>query len=107
MTITFKNISEGVYNASISDIEEIYNRSGFYLRFIFTVNDSKFIEHNFSATLKVSGSKQSGFYRWITNLLGYETDMINTDDLIGNECLISIVKTDDNCFSVHSISPLH
>ncbi len=107
MTISFKNISEGIYNAHISDIEEIYSRSGFYLRFIFTVDDSRFIEHIFSTTLKVSGSKTSDFYHWITNLIGHETDLLDTDSLIGKQLPISIVKMDDNLFSAYPVSHLH
>ncbi len=107
MTISFNDISEGQHDARISDVEEVYNRSGFYLRFIFTVSDSKFNEHDFSTTLKVSGSKNSNFYRWITNLVGHEIDIIDTDCLIGKQCRISVVKMDDNLFSVHPISPLY
>ncbi len=106
MTISFKNISDGSYNAYISDIQEISTMSDFYLRFIFNVVDSKFIEHIFSTTLKVSGSKNSSFYRWITNLVGRDIDMIDTDSLIGKQLRISVVKMDDNLFSVHPVSPL-
>ena len=107
MTISFKNISDGTYDAHISDIQGIYNRSGFYLRFFFTVVDSKFIEHLFSTTLKVSGSKKSDFYRWITNLIGHETDLLDTDSLIRKQLRISIVKINDNLFSAYPVSHLH
>ncbi|MCP4912164.1 MAG: hypothetical protein GY909_03510 [Oligoflexia bacterium] len=107
MTISFKDISEGQHDARISDVEEVYNKSGFYLRFIFTVSDSKFNEHDFSATLKVSGSKKSYFYRWITNLVGREIDLLDTSSLIGKLCRISVVKLDDNLFSVHPVSHLY
>ncbi len=108
MTISFKNISDGTYDAYISDIQEISNRaSDCYLRFIFNVVDSTFIEHIFSTTLKVSGSKTSDFYHWITNFIGHETDLLDTDSLIGKQLRISIVKMDDNLFSVCPVSPLH
>ncbi len=107
MTISFKNISDGTYDAYISDIHEIYTRSDYYLRFIFKVVDSIFIKHTFSATLKVSGSKGSHFYRWITNLVGHEIDTIDTYSLLGKQCRISVVKIDDNHFSVHPVSHLY
>ncbi|MCP4911502.1 MAG: hypothetical protein GY909_00165 [Oligoflexia bacterium] len=107
MTISFNDISEGQHDARISDIEVVYNKSGEYLRFIFTVSDSKFNEHDFSTTLKVSGSKKSDFYRWITILVGREIDLLDTCSLIGKQCRISVVKMGNDLFSVHPVSPLH
>ncbi len=107
MTISFKNIPDGTYNAYISDIHEIYTSSDYYLRFIFKIDDSIFIKHTFSTTLKVSGSKKSYFYRWITNLVGREIDMIDTCSLLGKQCHISVVKTGNNLFSVNPVSTLH
>lgn len=106
MTISFKDISTGTYNACIYDIQEIYSKSDFYLRFIFNLADSKFIDHSFSATLKVSGSKTSPFYRWITTLIGHETDLLDTDSLIGKKCHISIMKIHDHLFLAYPASTL-
>lgn len=104
MIICFNDIHDGLYKAAVTDIEERINSRGNYsLCFYFSITEGNFIGRTFSALLKPSASKNSKFFAWISNILGFEPQALDTSELIGKKCLISIARYNNNYFKVISV----
>lgn len=107
MEFVFKDIPEGFFKAKVSDVKQEYGVYGPYLRLIFTVIDEGELNHcRFSGIVKPIPLKQGKFYRWITNILGYNPDYkFCTKDIIGKECRIYLAKQ-KNFYSVIDVSEI-
>jgi hypothetical protein len=96
MKFTFRDIQEGAYNAKVSQIKEDQGPFGPFLRLTFTIVAGELKNYKFSGVVKPTDLKQSKFYRWVTNILGQQpADDLDTNDLIGKECLILLSKVKD------------
>ena len=63
---------------------------------IFTITEGELQHYRFSGFVKPSGLKQGRFYRWITIILGEETENgFSTEELIGMDCLVYLSKRKD------------
>lgn len=105
MEFTFKDIPEGFFKAKVSQINEEKGAYGTYLRITFTITETGELNHyKFCGLVKPIPLKQSKFYRWITNILGYSPDhKFSTTDILDKECLIYLAKK-NNYYSVLDIS---
>lgn len=105
MEFTFKDIPEGFFKAKVSQIKEQMGAYGPYLRLTFTIIETGELNHyKFAGIVKPTPLKQSKFYRWITNILGYPPDhKFCTADILDKECLIYLAKK-NNYYSVLDIS---
>lgn len=94
MEFLFNDIQEGFFKAKVSKIKEENGTYGKYLRITFTIIQEGELNHyKFSGIVKPTPLKQSKFYRWISNILGYFPDhTISTEEIIGKECLVYIAK---------------
>lgn len=105
MEFIFKDINEGFFKAKLSQIKKANGKYGRYLRLIFTIiQEGELYNCRFCGIVKPNPLKHSKFYRWITNILGYEpSHKIATEDIIGKECLIYLAKQ-NNYYSVIDVS---
>lgn len=105
MEFVFNDIPEGFFKAKVSQIKEENGRFGDYLRLTFTIIEEGQLNHyKFSGIVKPTLFKQSKFYRWISNILGYLPDhKISTQDIIGKECFVYLVRQ-NNFYSVFDVS---
>lgn len=104
MKIIFQDMPTGFIKARVSDVKEKNGKYGIYLQIIFTVCEGDLKSYRFIGRIKPESFKQSKFYRWVKNILGYIPDNnFTTEELIGKECCISLVKKDD-FYSVSDVS---
>lgn len=104
MKITFKDIPTGFIKAKVSNIKEKSGAYGIYLQIIFTVCERALKSYKFTGQIKPDSFKQSKFYRWVQTILGYAPDDdFTTEELIGKECLIFLIKK-DNYYLVSDVS---
>ena len=101
----FNDIPEGFFKARVSEIKEENGKFGHYLRLIFTIVEQGQLNHyKFSGIVKPTLLKQSKFYRWISNILGYLPDhKISIHDIIGKECFVYLVRQ-NNFYYVFDVS---
>jgi hypothetical protein len=94
MEFVFTDIPQRFFKAKLSQIKKENGSFGQYLRLTFTVTENGHLFHcKFSGIVKPNPLKQSKFYRWITNILGYPPDgTLRSEDIIGHECMIYLVK---------------
>ena len=94
MKFTFNDIPEGIFKARVSQIKKENGAFGQYLRITFTIIEEGQLNHyKFSGIVKPTLLKQSKFYRWISNILGYSPDhTISTEDIIGKECFVFVTR---------------
>lgn len=108
MEFIFKDIPEGFFKAKLTRIKKENGAWGPYLRLIFTIiEEGELTDYRFSGLVKPTSLKQSKFYRWITNILGYPPDdTFCTRDLIGKECKVFLARQNDyyTIIDVYSIS---
>jgi len=105
MEFIFNDIPEGFFKAKVSQIKEENGRFGQYLRLTFTIIEEGQLNHyKFSGIVKPTLLKQSKFYRWISNILGYlPNHKISTQDLIGKECFVYLLRQ-NNFYCVFDVS---
>ena len=94
MEFRFKDIPEGFFKAKLTRIKKENGAWGPYLRFIFTIiEEGEITDYKFSGLVKPTSLKQSKFYRWVTNILGYPPgDTFCTQGLIGKECKVFLAR---------------
>ena len=93
MKVTFRDIENYYYNATVSKIKEDSGHYGAFLRMSFTILDGDLENYNFSGSVKPSPIKKSKFYRWVTNILGKEPpEEFYTEDLIDKLCVITLSR---------------
>jgi len=100
MVFRFKDIPEGKFKAELSEIRQEKGPYGPYLRLIFTIIEPGDLYHyKFSGFVKPSPFKNSKFYKWITNLLGYPpAHEVHSHQIIGKQCLVYLAKQQNNNF---------
>jgi hypothetical protein len=105
MEFVFTDIPEGFFKAKVSQIKKENGAFGQYLRLTFTIiENSQLINCKFSGIVKPTPLKQSKFYRWITNILGYPPEgPLRSEDIIGQECMIYLAKQ-KNFYTVIDVS---
>lgn len=105
MEFVFTDIQEGFFKAKLSQIKKENGSFGQYLRLTFTITENgQFYQCKFSGIVKPTPLKQSKFYRWITNILGYPPDgTLRSEDIIGQECMIYLAKQ-KNFYTVIDVS---
>lgn len=106
MEFIFKDIPEGFFKAQLSHIKEANGAWGPYLRLTFAIiEEGEFTDYKFYGFVKPVLLKQSKFYRWVTNILGYPPGHNFCDqDLIGKECKVFLAKQ-NNYYTVIDVSP--
>lgn len=106
MEFIFKEIPEGLLKARLLQIKKAEGAWGPYLRLVFTIiEEGELTDYKFSGMVKPIPLKQSKFYRWVTNILGYPPDdKFCTQDLIGKECMVYLCKQ-NNYYTVLDVSP--
>jgi hypothetical protein len=94
MEFVFTDIPEKFFKAKLSGIKKGNGAFGQYLRLTFTITENgKLKQCKFSGIVKPNPLKQSKFYRWITNILGYPPEgTVRSEDIIGQECMIYLAK---------------
>ncbi len=103
MKIQFKEIA-GFYKARLSKIKEERNIYGSYIRLIFTIIEGDLKNYRFSGCVKPTPYTTGKFYRWVTNLLGYEPEgEFCIENVIGKECLVHLTKH-KNFYIVNEVS---
>jgi hypothetical protein len=105
MEFVFNDIPEGFFKARVSQIKKENGIFGQYLRITFTIIEEGQLNHyTFSGIVKPILLKQSKFYRWISNILGYSPDhKISTQDIIGKECFVYVARQ-NNYYCVIDVS---
>ena len=105
MEFIFKDIPEGFFKAKLSQIKKANGVWGPYLRLTFTIiEEGELTDYKFCGLVKPILLKQSKFYRWITNILGYPPDhKFCAQDLIGKKCKVFLAKR-NNYYTVIDIS---
>lgn len=105
MEFIFKDIPEGFFKAELSQIREANGAWGPYLRLIFTImEEGALTDYKFSGLVKPNLLKQSKFYRWVSNILGYPpSHKFCARDLIGKECKVFLAKQ-NNYYTVIDVS---
>lgn len=105
MEFIFNDIPEGFFKARVSQIKKENGAFGQYLRITFTIiEEGELNRYKFSGIVKPILLKQSKFYRWICNILGYSPDhKISTQDIIGKECIVNVAKQ-NNYYCVIDVS---
>ena len=94
MEFVFSDIPEKFFRAKVSGIKKQNGNFGLYLRITFTITENGLLNHcKFAGIVKPHPLKQSKFYRWITNILGYPPEgTVRSEDIIGQECMIYLAK---------------
>ncbi len=107
MEFTFNDIPDGFLKARVSGIKKETGRFGQYLRLSFTIiEEGQLNNYKFSGIVKPTLIKQSKFYRWISNILGYLPDhQISTDEIIGKECFVYVARQ-NNYYCVIDVSTI-
>ncbi len=104
MKITFRDIPTNSLKAKVSDIKEKSGNFGIYLQITFTVLEGELKSYKFTGLIKPNFFRQSKFYTWVSNILGYDPeDTFTTEELIGKECLVFLTKR-DKYYSVFHVS---
>ncbi len=105
MEFVFNDIPEGFFKARVSQIKKENGIFGQYLRITFTIIEEGQLNHyQFSGIVKPILLKQSKFYRWISNILGYSPDQkVSTQDIIGKECVVYVARQ-NNYYCVIDVS---
>jgi hypothetical protein len=105
MEFVFSDIPEGFFKAKVCRIKKENGAFGQYLRITFTIiQEGELSHYKFSGIVKPTPLKQSKFYRWISNILGYSPDhVISTDDIIGKECFVYLARH-NNYYYVTDVS---
>ena len=104
MEFIFKDIPEGFLKAKVAQIKKENGLYGPYLRLIFTIIEpGEFFDYKFSGIVQPTHLKQSKFYRWISNILGYQPDTVSSTDIIGKQCLVCLAKH-NNYYSITHVS---
>ncbi|MEW5950244.1 MAG: hypothetical protein AB1711_12665 [Thermodesulfobacteriota bacterium] len=98
MEFVFNDIPEGFFKARVSRIKRENGIFGQYLRITFLIIEEGQLNHyQFSGTVKPTLLKQSKFYRWISNILGYSPDhKISTQQIIGRECFVYVARQNNH-----------
>jgi len=97
MEFVFSDIPEGFFNARLSQVKKENGSFGQYLRLTFTITENGQLNQcKFSGIVKPTPLKQSKFYRWVTNILGYPPeDTLRSEQIIGQECMVYLAKNKD------------
>jgi hypothetical protein len=105
MEFMFTDIPEKFFKAKLSGIKKGNGAFGQYLRLTFTITEKgQLMQCKFSGIVKPNPLKQSKFYRWITNILGYPPEAtVRSEDIIGQECMIYLAKQ-KNFYTVMDVS---
>ena len=105
MEFLFTDIPEGLFKAKVSQIKKEKGTFGQYLRLTFVITEKGKLNHfKFSGIVNPNPLKQSKFYRWITNILGYPPEgTLRSEDIIGRECMIYLAKQ-NNYYTVMDVS---
>jgi hypothetical protein len=105
MEFLFTDIPEGFFKAKLSQIKKEKGTFGQYLRLTFIITEEgKLKNYKFSGIVNPNPLKQSKFYRWITNILGYPPEgALRSEDIIGRECKIYLAKQ-NNYYTVIDVS---
>ena len=87
------------------EIKKANGAWGPYLRLTFTIiEEGELTDYKFCGLVKPILLKQSKFYRWVTNILGYSPDhKFCARDLIGKKCKVFLAKR-NNYYTVIDIS---
>lgn len=108
MKIQFKNITDCLLKARVSDIEKKEGVYGPYVKFIFTVLEGDWLHYKFSATASFLPLRQGKLFKWITDILGETPDNdFCLDELLGRQCLIGLSLRNHGYCYVKQIYPLY